>query len=118
MTAFDKTLIDYLKQKASIILLVLDKEGVITHANAFAVKMAGRDLLSSHVNDFFTGFNAGLDMAALMDGSLSRSMLNINTATICLKPSISLSQSKEGITLIGEFDHGEVKDLRLDARHE
>ncbi len=113
MKTINKILVDYLEQTASVVLLVLDKGGVITHANAFAVKMAGRDLISSHVNDFFTGFNAGLDMAALMDGSLSRSMLNINTDDNMPETFyFSSFQTDEGIALIGEFDHGEVKNLR------
>lgn len=106
-------LAEYMDQHASIIQLVLNEDGLIKQANSFASKIAGKELTATHINDFFTGFNAGLDMQALMEGSLRKFMLNINTAAN-IPESLYFTSFRKGneILLIGEFDHGEVEKLR------
>lgn len=113
MTASKNYLAEYISQHASIIHLVLTEEGLIKQANNFASKIAGKELAATHISDFFTGFNAGLDMQALMEGSLRKSMLNINTAAN-IPESLYFTSFRKGneILLIGEFDHGEVEKLR------
>ena len=106
-------ILDYLDTKASIIKVITDKEGVIKHANAFAEKIAGKQLQGMPIQLFFTDFNAILKADYLLNEKLSYSLLNVNThRNIPESFYFSSFEIPEGILFIGEADHAEAEELR------
>lgn len=114
MSELNKQLLNYLDRHASIIMLTINAEGVIIHANSFSNKLSGRRLESTHINDFFTGFNANLDLEKLLNGNMESLLLNINTYRNLPETFYFTSfKTTEGIVLIGELNNDEVEDMRM-----
>ncbi len=105
-------LLNYLDTHSSIIKLTVNSEGTITHANAFAIKLAGRDLTSSHIRDFFTEINANLDTDKLLNQEVQNMLLNVNTFTKLPQTFYFTSfNTPEGMVLVGEINMAEMETI-------
>ncbi|MDA3943405.1 MAG: HAMP domain-containing sensor histidine kinase [Bacteroidetes bacterium] len=106
-------LLHYLDKQASIIKVLIDKEGVIIHANAFTEKLAGKPLQAMPVQSLFTEFNANLKADSFLSDELNYTMLNVNThSTIPETFYFTSFKVPEGMLLIGEADNAETEELR------
>ncbi len=113
MSAINSRLVDYLDDHSSMIKLTVTSNGVITHANAFAEKLAGRALNSTHIKDFFTDFNASLDIEKLLQEEMVNAMLNVNTHRNLPETFYFTSfKMPEGMVLIGELNNDEIEEMR------
>ncbi len=56
----------------SIIKLTVAGNGEIIKANAFAEKLAGRTLGATHIKDFFSDFNARLDIEKFLQDEITK----------------------------------------------
>lgn len=113
MIEVDERLVNYLDNHSSIIKLTIDAKGIITHANVFAERLAGRQLESSHISTFFTEFNANLDLEKIVSEEIDNSLINVNTNQN-LPETFYFTSFKipEGMVLIGELNSAESEKIR------
>jgi signal transduction histidine kinase len=113
MNDINTRLADYLDHHSSILKITVDTEGIITHANNFAEQLAGRPLQSTHIQDFFTDFNATLDIEKLLQEEIENTLYNVNTYR-GLPETYYFTTFKipEGMILIGEMNSLEIEDMR------
>ena len=113
MSDVNERLVNYLDNRSSIIKLTVDADGLITHANVFAEKIAGRQLKSSHISDFFTDFNANLDEKTIVSDEIENSLINVNTYQN-LPDTFYFTSFKipGGMVLIGELNGAESEEIR------
>jgi len=113
MSEINTRLANYLDDHSSMIKLTVANNGVITKANAFAERMAGRPLGATHINEFFTSFNAGLDIEKLLHDEIANALLNINTFRNLPETFYFTSfKTPEGMVLIGELNSTETEEMR------
>ncbi len=113
MSTINNRLVDYLEDHSSMLKLTVAGNGVITHANAFAEKLAGKPLTSTHVKEFFTDFNANLDIDKLLQEEMVSAMLNVNTHRNLPETFYFTSfKTPEGMVLIGELNNDEIEEMR------
>ncbi|NCC72360.1 MAG: HAMP domain-containing histidine kinase [Sphingobacteriia bacterium] len=106
-------LIEYLDNESSIIKLMVDHNGTITHACKYAEKLAGKKLSGTSLKDFFTDFNAQLDINQMLTKGVTKQMLNINTYRNLPETLYFTSiPTQTGIILIGEVNNIELEELR------
>lgn len=113
MSHFNSRLLHYLDNHSSVLKITVDKYGMITHANNFALQLAGRPLQSTHIKDFFTDFNANLDIEKLLTEEIVNTLYNVNTYS-GLPGTYYFNSFKipEGIILMGEINNFEVEEMR------
>lgn len=113
MSEINTRLINYLDDHSSMIKLTLDGNGEIIKANAFAERLAGRPLRATHIKDFFTDFNARLDIEKLLQDEITNALLNVNTFRN-LPETFYFTSFKipEGMVLIGELNNAEAEEMR------
>jgi signal transduction histidine kinase len=105
-------LLQYLHEHSSVLLLALSKDGLITRANNYAVKVAGRALNNTPLLDFFTDFNAQLNIERLLSGGVQHQLLNVNTFNQLPQTFyFTTLKTEDGILLIGEMSSLEVEEL-------
>lgn len=107
-------LIDYLQNHASMVILHVDKKGVITQSNQYARELSGQDLQGRILDDFFTDFNTGFDFNEIIHQEVSKRLLNVNT-TQGIPETLYFSSFKtdEGCVLIGEANNLEIQDMKM-----
>ncbi len=104
---------DYLDNDSSVIKLTVDNYGIIKHANNYANQLAGRELKETNLSDFFTGFNAMLDIRELLAERIEKKLLNVNTYRKLPQTFYFTSfKDTDGIVLIGEMNSIEIEELR------
>jgi signal transduction histidine kinase len=113
MSEINTRLANYLDNQSSIIKLSVASNGEIFKANAFAERIAGKSLCATPIKDFFTDFNAMLDVEKLLQDEISNALLNVNTFRN-LPETFYFTSFKipEGMMLIGELNNAETEDLR------
>ncbi len=113
MSDINTRLVNYLDNHSSMIILTVAGNGEIMNANAFAERLAGRPLTATPVKDFFTGFNASLNIEKLLHDEITNALLNVNTFRN-LPETFYFTTFKipEGMTLIGELNNTETEDMR------
>ena len=113
MSEVNERLVGYLDNHSSIIKLTADADGMITHANVFAERLAGRQLKSSHISTFFTDFNANLDVKKIVTDEIENSLINVNTYQN-LPETFYFTSFKipGGMVLIGELNSAESEEIR------
>jgi len=113
MNDINERLVRYLDDHASMIKLTIADNGAILKANAFAEQLAGRALRETHIKDFFTDFNARLDIEKLLQDEMSNALLNVNTFRNMPETFyFTTFKTEEGMVLIGELDNAEIKEMR------
>ena len=106
-------LLDYIENNSAILLLEIDRNGLIIKANHYAKEITGMPLEGNSIEDFFTEFNATLDVSSLKEKPIEKMMLNINTRhNIPETFYFSSFLSGETIFIVGETNSIEVEDLR------
>lgn len=104
---------EYLNNDSSLIKLTVDHYGVIKHANNYANKLAGRELKDVNLSEFFTEFNAMLDIRELLVERIENKLLNVNTYRKLPQTFYFTSfKTTDGIMLIGEMNSIEMEELR------
>jgi signal transduction histidine kinase len=113
MNEINTRLISYLDNHSSLLKITVGTDGIITHANHFAERLAGRSLQSTHIQDFFTGFNANLDIEKLLTEEIENTLYNVNTYR-GLPETYYFTTFKipEGMILIGEMNSMEIEEMR------
>jgi signal transduction histidine kinase len=113
MNDLNTRLVNYLDDHASMIKLTLAGSGEIIKANAFAERLAGKQLINTHIKDFFTDFNAMLDIDKLLQDEITNALLNVNTFRN-LPETFYFTSFKipEGMLLIGELNNNETEEMR------
>ncbi len=106
-------LLEYITRQAAIVLLEVNREGMIVQANPYANELTGRELSGTHIQEFFISFNASLDFPALLQGSTNKQLLNISTFHK-LPQTLYFSSFSNGetTTIVGEANSLEVEELR------
>lgn len=113
MNSFPNPLYSFIYDNSSLVLLSANKDGLITSANPSATRLAGRTLENTHINDFFTSFNAELNTESLFAEGISKKMLNINTFNNLPQTLYFTSfKADDGIILLGETDCLEMENMR------
>ncbi len=113
MSHINTRLVNYLDEHASIIKLTIAGTGLIIKANAFAERLAGRVLAETHIKDFFTDFNAGLDIEKLPEDEIKNALLNVNSFRNLPETFYFTSfKTPEGMVLIGELNNTEIEEMR------
>jgi signal transduction histidine kinase len=113
MSDINTRLVNYLDHHSSMIKLIVAGNGVIIKANAFAERLAGRPLGETPVKDFFTDFNASLNIEKLLQDEITNALLNVNTLRN-LPETFYFTSFKipEGMVLIGELNNTETEEMR------
>lgn len=105
-------LLDYLDTHSSIIKLTVSADGIIRHANAFAEKLAGRDLILSHIRDFFSEINASPNLDKLLNKEVESLLLNVNTFTKLPQTYyFTTFKTDQGMVLVGEINMTEMEEI-------
>ena len=113
MSTIHERLVNYLDHHASIIKLTIAGSGMIIHANAYAEKLAGKPLKSTHIKDFFTEFNANLDIEKLLQIERTNLLLNVNTHRKLPETFFFTSfKTSDGVVLVGELNNDELAEMR------
>ena len=113
MSAINERLINYLDHHSSLIKLTIAGNGMITHANAYAEKLAGKPLRSTHIKQFFTDFNANLDIEKLLNEETVNALFNVNTFRNLPETFYFTSfKTAEEMVLIGELNNDEMEEMR------
>jgi signal transduction histidine kinase len=113
MSEINERLARYINDHASMVKLTISGNGEITKANAFAERLAGRQLSGTHIKTFFTEFNARLDMDSLLQDEITNALLNVNTFRNLPETFYFTSfKTDEGMVLIGELNNAETEELR------
>ena len=113
MNEINTRLVHYIEDHASMIKLTVARDGMIIKANAFAERMAGRALGATPIKNFFTDFNAKLDIEKLLQDEITKQLLNVNTFHNIPETLYFTSfKTDEGMVLIGESDSAETEELR------
>lgn len=113
MSDINTRLANYLDNHSSMIKLTVASNGEIIKANKFAERLAGRPLVATLIKDFFTDFNARLDIEKLLQDEISNSILNVNTFRNLPETFYFTSfKISDGIVLIGELNNTETENLR------
>lgn len=113
MSTINERLFNYLDYHSSIIKLTIDGNGLITDANAYAEKLAGKPLKSTHIKHFFTEFNANLDIEKLLQTETTNLLLNVNTHRKLPETFFFTSfKTSDGVVLIGELNNDELAEMR------
>ncbi|MBN2681917.1 MAG: HAMP domain-containing histidine kinase [Bacteroidales bacterium] len=106
-------LADYIENNSSLIKITISGNGNIIKANAFAERLAGKSLNSTHIKDFFTCFNAELDLETFLKNEVSNALINVNTLSNIPETFYFTSfKISEGILLIGELNNKETETMR------
>ena len=113
MSEINTKLANYIDDHSSMIKLTIASNGKITKANVFAERLAGRPLSGIYIKEFFTDFNARLDIDKLLQDEIFNELLNINTFRN-LPETFYFTSFKipEGMVLIGELNNTETEDMR------
>ena len=82
MSDINSRLANYLDNHSSMIKLTVAGNGEITKANKFAERLAGRPLSATPIKDFFTDFNARLDIEKLLQDEISNAILNVRSEEV------------------------------------
>ncbi len=113
MNEFQQQLNDYFDNESSFIKLSVDQNGMITKANKYASQITGRYLDHTHLDQFFTEFNATFDINQMLGEGVKKKLLNINTLHHLPQTFYFTSfKQPDGIVLIGEMNSIEVEELR------
>ena len=122
MNSFYNRFLEYIRTDTSLVVLIINKEGIIISANQPASHVSGRALINRHISEFFTGFNAGLDLEVIFKEGIRKRMLNINTYNNIPETLYFTSfATDDGIILLGETDNLEIEQMRkilLDSNNE
>jgi signal transduction histidine kinase len=113
MSDINTRLAGYLDNHSSMIKLTVAGNGEIIKTNAFAERLAGRPLNGTHIKDFFTDFNARLDIEKLLQDEIANALLNVSTFRN-LPETFYFTSFKipEGMVLIGELNNAETENMR------
>ncbi|MDO8897249.1 MAG: HAMP domain-containing sensor histidine kinase, partial [Bacteroidales bacterium] len=105
-------LIEYVREKANIILLEVGEGGTIAYANRFACEITGKDFVGSQLVDFFTVTNSNIKKL-LLGEKAEKIMLNVNMAD-GLPQTFYFSTYKNGAStyIIAELDYKELEGLK------
>ncbi len=113
MSEIDTRLVNYLDDHSSMIKLTVAGNGEILKANAFAERLSGCSLSTTHIKDFFTDFNASLDIEKLLQDEITNAILNVNTFRNIPETFYFTSfKTDEGMVLIGELNSAETEEMR------
>ncbi len=113
MNEINRRLANYLDDHSSMIKLTVASNGEIKKANAFAERLAGRPLSAVHIKEFFTDFNARLNIEKLLQDEITKAMLNVNTFRNLPETFYFTSfKTAEGMVLIGEINNTETEEMR------
>ncbi len=113
MSKIDGRVVNFIDEHSSIIKLTLNSDGEILSASAFAERLAGRPLVSTHIRDLFTGFNAGFDYERLLQQEQTKVLLNVNTFRNMPESFYFSSLNTDGrVVLLGESDGAEAEEMR------
>ena len=106
-------LVKYLDEQASVVILEVAAQGEIVKANKYACHLSGKELAGTHLSEFFTTFNAELNITELLSHATTRKLLNINTFHSLPQTLYFTSlPGPETTLLIGEASSLEVEELR------
>lgn len=113
MSEINTRLANYIDDHSSMIKLTVASNGEIIKANAFAERLAGKPLIATHIKEFFTDFNARLDIDKLLQDEITKALFNVNTFRNLPETFYFTSlKISEGMVLIGELNNTETQDLR------
>ncbi|MFP4398760.1 MAG: ATP-binding protein [Desulfonatronovibrio sp.] len=103
----------YLFEEAAMIILVLDRDGVILEANKYAREMAGQDITGKNISQTIVDFSGIFDLKNLIRQKQGPHLLNI-TSEKGLPQTFYFSflRQEENILAVGELNHMEVETLR------
>lgn len=105
---------DYLQEDSSLIILEIDRDGLIISANQYVVELQGKPLIGHHISAIFTDFNANLSFSDLIDKPLKKVLLNVNTRqNIPQTFYFTTLTTGESTILIGETNSIEIEQLRI-----
>jgi len=73
-------LINYLWNNSSLICLIINKDGFVQHANAYAGILTGKDLIGMSINEIFVHFDKPMIVSDYLTQPLKKEILNIETS--------------------------------------
>lgn len=103
----------YLAEEAAMIILVLDREGIILEANKYALQIAGPDIIGKNISRTVVDFSGIFDLKDLMIQKQGPHLLNITTPKGLPQTFyFSFLKQDENILAVGELNHLEIETLR------
>ncbi len=103
----------YLHENASIILLIIDKFGVVKESNAFARKVFGKEPEGKLISEFIVDFKESLLINELLRDSNKEKLLNVNTPSGLPETYFfQFSEIDDDILILGKIDIEEVEIIR------
>lgn len=104
---------DYLQEQASVLFLVLSREGEILEANQYAEKLIGGDIRQMLIRELFVDFTMTPALAELIKDPAKIHLLNVNTFTgLPQTLYFNFFDLGERIYVFGKVDVAELEVLR------
>ena len=113
MERFYKYLNSYLMQKASVILICVNREGYIIEANSYAHNITGLDLKGKNFSEVLVDFSGSFNAESFFCTEEKTYMYNIITASGLPETYYFRFREDDDLVLvIGELDYKEITELR------
>ena len=109
----DEILKAFLDQHAAILLLDLDRDGVIQNANDFTCRFFGGDPSGKKISEVFLDFRSEIDFEAWLKSGEERRMLNLPRPDGLPQTFyVRLFSHANGVYALGEVNTDEIESLR------
>jgi len=103
----------FLQENASIIFLIINRQGVIKKSNTFTRSVLGEDPEGRRIDEFFVDFSHSLNIDELLKEPEKPKLLNVNTPSgLPQTYYFQFSEIGEDILVLGKIDIEEVETLR------
>jgi len=110
----NSVLFQYMKHKAALIFLVLNKNQHIIEANNYAIELIGNDILNKSINEIALDFSKSIDFKLIVNDESKRHLLNIITEKGLPQTYYFTFMHTDSETIaIGETNSSEIEDLRM-----
>jgi len=107
-------LFQYMKHKAALIFLVLNKNRQIIEANNYAMELIGNDIINKSINDIALDFSRTIDFESMINDESQRHLINVITEKgLPQTYYFTFIHIDSNTIAIGEINSTEIEDLRM-----
>ncbi|MFW6142448.1 MAG: PAS domain-containing protein [Candidatus Saliniplasma sp.] len=112
MEEFEDVVIEFVRQDAPILLIVIDRDGNITDVNEYALKRLGDDIIGQDLKKIFLDFDNSMNLSRLSKDSTKNKLFNLDTPSELPETYyLSFFQLDDGIIVLGKPDVEKLENL-------
>ncbi len=103
----------FLAEKASLIYIEINSEGVITESNNFTDKLTGKKLKGENISELIIDFAGSFNITSILERKEDKTLLNIKTAAgLPATYDFTFGKTESGYMAIGERSYEEMENLQ------